>query len=117
MNRTHSPQYPILFLKWEQSHISAKKFTDEIANFIVKGLHPYSIVDEQGFRDMTEEAQPRYAIPNLPNRTTFSRSVVPKLYENCKSRLKEMVDNDMQDIQSISITTDSYTSRASDSYL
>ncbi|KAJ8869614.1 hypothetical protein PR048_028606 [Dryococelus australis] len=85
-------------LKWEHSHISAKKLTDNIGNFIVKDLHPYSIVYESGFRDMMEEAQPRYAVPNL---TTFSRNIVPKLYENCKSRVKELLDNDMQDIQSV----------------
>lgn len=65
----------------DPSSKKAKDITGAIAVFICKGLHPYSIVDEPGFRRLLHFLEPRY---NVPCRTTFSRSVIPKLYKELK---------------------------------
>ncbi|KAG0428272.1 hypothetical protein HPB47_024722 [Ixodes persulcatus] len=78
-------------------------------------MHPYSIVEESAFVEMMKLAMPDYTVPS---RTTFSRAVIPDLYESKKKELKKS----LQDIFSsgaecYSITTDGWTSRANDSYV
>lgn len=93
----------------------AKQMTAIIANFIASGMHPYSIVEESGFVEMMKLAMPDYTVPS---RTTFSRVVIPDLYESKKKELrKSLRDIFSSGAECYSITTDGWTSRANNSYV
>lgn len=92
----------------------AQKITKTIAMFICKGLHAYSIVEEPAFKDLLFLLEPRYTVPC---RTTFSRSVVPKLYEKLKERILNIIKSAKATLYSVCITTDLWTSRSGDSYI
>ncbi|KAG0433709.1 hypothetical protein HPB47_019655 [Ixodes persulcatus] len=64
--------------------------TKKIGAFIARGLQPFSVVEEPSFIDMIRCAIPEYVVPS---RKTFSRTVVPNLYEAKKKELKERVRN------------------------
>ncbi|XP_064468924.1 zinc finger BED domain-containing protein 4-like [Ornithodoros turicata] len=85
------------------------------AHFIAKGLHSYSIVEENGFLDLIAAAAPEYVVPST---TTFSRSVITILYEEEVRRVKyELKSHFNGGTECYSITTDGWTSRSGDSYL
>ncbi|KAG0443992.1 hypothetical protein HPB47_014305 [Ixodes persulcatus] len=78
-------------------------------------MHPYSIVEESGFVEMMKLAMPDYTVPS---RTTFSRAVIPDLYESKKKELKKSLrDIFSSGAECYSITTDGWTSCANDSYV
>ncbi|KAH6928128.1 hypothetical protein HPB50_012119 [Hyalomma asiaticum] len=93
----------------------AQQMTKAIAGFIVRGMHSYSVVEEPGFVAVMNAAMPEYVVPS---RTTFSQAIIPELYaskkQNLMNSLQAVIDGG---VEAISITTDSWTSRANESYL
>ncbi|KAH6938415.1 hypothetical protein HPB50_009145 [Hyalomma asiaticum] len=93
----------------------AQQMTKAIAGFIVHGMHSYSVVEEPGFVAVMNAAMPEYVVPSW---TTFSRAIIPELYaskkQNLMNSLQAVIDGG---VEAISITTDSWTSRANESYL
>lgn len=93
----------------------ARLLTKKKALFLATGLHPYSVVEELGFVAIMQAAAPEY---QLPSRTTFSRSVVPELYSKEVERIKGELRHHFQNgVQCYLLTTDSWMSRAGDSYI
>ena len=88
----------------------AKSITDALSFFLCKGIQPYSITSNEGFKHLLEVLEPRYSIPD---RKVFSDKLVPALYEKVKV---DVVDS-MSRAQRVSITVDGWTSRATDSYI
>ncbi|KAH9382860.1 hypothetical protein HPB48_023422 [Haemaphysalis longicornis] len=59
--------------------------------------------------------QPQYKVPH---RTTFSRTVIPELYQSTVDSLKVEIASDMVNlVESITFTTDMWTSRANQTYI
>lgn len=84
--------------------------TDSILNMIVKDMRPLSIVDGQGFREMINTFYPGYT---LPSRSHFTK-LMEKKYEENLERLKASLKN----VKSkIALTTDAWTSIATEAYL
>ncbi|XP_034051117.1 zinc finger BED domain-containing protein 1-like [Thalassophryne amazonica] len=81
-----------------------------LTKFIVKGLHPFSTVEEPAFREMTKKLCPRY---NLPSRDTLSNQLIPAWYNVEKENLLE----DLKDVKKAAITADGWTSLNQDHYL
>lgn len=105
-----------MFLKQtplDPSCSEAKKITNHIARMLVSSYLPYRFVEEQGFRDLMNHIKPNYVVPSS---TTFSRNVVPTLYASEKDRIRRTLEGDISQVGSISLTTDNWTSRATDSY-
>ena len=73
-------------------------------------MRPYSVVENDGFRDMIKTSEPRYTIPT---RQHFTNKCVPELYDKVKDEVKEQLSNTEQ----VAITTDAWTSCATDSYV
>lgn len=88
----------------------AKAITRGIEVFIATGLRPYSIVEHTGFKYVMKVLEPRYEIPSRPY---FSQKVVPGLYEKVKSD----VVNELSHVSAVSLTTDTWTLQATESYL
>lgn len=101
-------------LAYDSSSKRAQEITKAIAIFICKGLHAYNIVEEPAFKDLIFLLEPKYVIPC---RTTFSRSVIPKIYEELKDRMLKIIDFAKGILHSICMTTDLWTSRSGDSYI
>lgn len=78
--------------------------------FIAKGLQPFSVIGDVGFWHLIKVLDPNYT---LPSRTSFSTEVIPDLYEKTRNNIK----NELAKAQSLALTTDSWTSRATESYV
>lgn len=100
--------------KWPLDSRDQQKTNNLVSRFVVEGLHPYSIVEEPAFKNLLSAGFPRYSVPC---RTTLSRSIIPRMYSQEKSKLKSILCNDLPDLESISFTTDGWKSRSGDPYL
>ena len=94
---------------WQSSE-RAKLITAKIANFIVKDLRPFSVVSNKRFCDLVKALDSRYVIPS---RGYFSQTVIPDMYEKVKSDIVASLSN----ITTVALTTDSWTSRATESFV
>uniref|UniRef100_A0A667X1D9 BED-type domain-containing protein n=1 Tax=Myripristis murdjan TaxID=586833 RepID=A0A667X1D9_9TELE len=88
----------------------AKKITKAISYFIAKDMRPYSVVENQGFRYMVHNMEPRYVIPS---RSFFTHKSIPSLYKETKF----LVQESLKSATRVAITCDSWTSRATVSYV
>uniref|UniRef100_A0A9J7Y5E2 BED-type domain-containing protein n=1 Tax=Cyprinus carpio carpio TaxID=630221 RepID=A0A9J7Y5E2_CYPCA len=88
----------------------AKEITRCIGVFMAKDMRPFSVVENEGFRLLVNKLEPKYTIPSRPH---FSQTVMPALYRETKSKVIET----LRKAYSVSITTDGWTSRATQSYL
>lgn len=73
-------------------------------------MRPLSIVDNLHFREFVRELDPRYS---LPTRKHFSEKVIPQLY----SEVKNKIIAELKETESVALTTDSWTSKACESYV
>lgn len=92
------------------SSARATAITRDIVVFIAADMRPFSVVENKGFRRLLHTLEPKYTIPS---RTHFTRTVIPKLYEESKSKIVQI----LKDAVSIAITTDGWTSRSTQSYI
>ncbi|XP_054272962.1 E3 SUMO-protein ligase ZBED1-like [Macrosteles quadrilineatus] len=99
--------------KWPLDCKEQKKVDGLVSTFIVQGLHPYSIVEEPGFKRLINAGFPKY---NHHSRTTFSRSIIPKLYNEEMTKVKSIINEDLPYLESLAFTTDGWKSRSGDSY-
>ena len=87
----------------------ATELTKSIGMFIAKDLRAFSVVKNPGFINMINTFEPRYKIPS---RTHFASKVVPKLYDEVKLGIISQLNS----APAIALTTDGWTSRATESY-
>ncbi len=105
------PTLPSLFqAKFPADSDRAQKITNAIAIFMALDMQPFSVVENEGFKYLLSVLEPRYL---LPSRAHFSQNVLPKLQEKMKAKVEEGLST----AESIAITTDGWTSRATDSYM
>ena len=78
--------------------------------FIASDLRPYSIVESTAFRTFVKELDPRY---HVPSRSHISQRVIPSLYEETRDAVMKQLDAAAM----IALTTDGWTSRATQSYV
>ena len=83
--------------------------TRHVGIFIAKDVRPLNVVENSGFRKMVEVLDPRYT---LPRRTHFSEVVIPELYRETKTR----VQADLEQAMSAALTSDGWTSCATESF-
>lgn len=80
----------------------------KVAEYIVAELKPFSTVDNESFRSLCAALNPRFDMPSK----TLSNTVMPKMYLETKLKVQAALD----DIDSLAITADSWTSNATESY-
>ena len=97
-------------IKFPEGHPRKKEIDNCIATMILKDLQPFSIVEDEGFKYLLKNLEPRYT---LPSRSTVSRTLLPKMNGELRKKLKGELDA----VDYIAITTDCWTSRATDSYI
>lgn len=78
----------------------AKSLTKNIAMMLIENYLPYNLVESTSFRNLLKQAEPRY---HVPCRTTFSRSIIPKLYESTKDIIQKEIDNELLGLKCIAM--------------
>ncbi|KAK0138793.1 Zinc finger BED domain-containing protein 1 [Merluccius polli] len=84
-------------------------FTESILNMIVTAMRPLSMVEDKGFRDMISTFNSKY---NLPSRTYFTQ-LMEKKHQEIKEKLKVV----LKETECVALTTDIWTSVATEAYL
>uniref|UniRef100_A0A3B1JJI0 Zinc finger BED domain-containing protein 1-like n=1 Tax=Astyanax mexicanus TaxID=7994 RepID=A0A3B1JJI0_ASTMX len=97
-------------VKLAQTSARAEAITNAIGLFIAADLQPYSVVENTGFKHLISVLEPRYSIPSRSHLTT---KVLPSMYEDTKENVLRGLSN----AELIAITTDGWTSRATESYI
>ncbi len=73
-------------------------------------MRPFSVVENDGFTHLLSVLEPRYQLPSRPH---FSQNVLPPLYNEVRAKLVE----DLSNAIFIALTTDGWTSRATQSFM
>ncbi|XP_021345367.1 zinc finger BED domain-containing protein 1-like [Mizuhopecten yessoensis] len=96
--------------KYSRTSEKYKQITAAIGKFIVKDLRPFSIVSNEGFLELMKVLDPRY---DVPSRIHFSTVIIPDFYEEVRSNVLKS----MSKSETVALTTDGWTSRATESYV
>ncbi|KAK9961837.1 hypothetical protein ABG768_007237 [Culter alburnus] len=86
------------------------KITEAIAGFICKDMRPYSVVENVGFRRLMKVMEPNYVIVS---RKHLSEEVIPNMYQT----VKDGVMCKLKTAERVGITSDTWTSVATESYM
>lgn len=86
-----------------------KELDDALTNMIVKDIQPFSIVEDEGFREFVHKLDPTYT---LPTRRAL-KAMVSEKYDQERQRVVAK----LQDIKSVCLTADMWTSLTTESYL
>lgn len=88
---------------------------NKVAAMVALDLQPYSVVEDRGFKELMAEAVPNY---RLPSRTTLSRALVPRLYDDTRKKVKAELSSAFEGgTAAVAFTSDMWTSRANESYV
>lgn len=81
-----------------------------IALMICKDLQPISILEDEGFKELVRYLEPRF---KMVSRAYMSSTTLPQLYGEGKSKLELVI----KDAEALSLTTDAWTSRATQNFV
>lgn len=98
------------FNKRPTSLARQKRLNNSLIEMIVGDLQPFSIVEDTGFRNFTAALDPTY---QMPSRTTLSRSLLPQIFETCVEKVQKLLNSS----EHITLTTDTWTSVATEGYM
>ena len=87
----------------------AQRITMKLANHIIQDMRPFSQVDSTAFRELILECLPRF---KFPSSNTMKENIIPRIYEHVAQSVREDIPGNV-----VSVTTDSWTSRATKSYV
>ena len=90
-----------------------KKFDDKIVEYIIKDLPSFSSINNEGFLELMNYAAPKFTVKD---RKTYARKIEHK-YENIMQQVNDIISKCKPEMESISCTTDMWTSRANDLYI
>lgn len=85
-----------------------KKLDMLLLNLITKDFQPFSVVEDSGFRDFIFALNPGY---KLPTRKTLTNVLLPAVFEEVYLKVSDLLRDE---VMSITITTDCWTSRNTD---
>ncbi|KAK7881000.1 hypothetical protein WMY93_032395 [Mugilogobius chulae] len=81
-----------------------------VTKFVVKGLHPFSTVEQPEFRDMVRTFDSRY---KPPSRDSLANRLIPAWYQVERDNLMSA----LREVSTVAITADGWTSLVQDHYL
>uniref|UniRef100_A0A3Q2YJJ4 Zinc finger BED domain-containing protein 4-like n=2 Tax=Hippocampus comes TaxID=109280 RepID=A0A3Q2YJJ4_HIPCM len=87
----------------------AALLTESILDMLVTDMRPLSMVEDKGFRKMISTFNPKYIIPSI----TYFTNIMEKRHQEMTEKLK----NVLQDTECVVLTTDIWTSVATEAYL
>ncbi|TWW54923.1 hypothetical protein D4764_0190400 [Takifugu flavidus] len=86
-----------------------QEFDEALVDFIVKDSQPFTVVSDPGFRALVAKLDPTYTLP--------SRQTVKAMVERRYVEEKEKAKAALQNVDSVSLTADMWTSINMDAYL
>lgn len=95
----------------ENFRSTKSKIDADLMDLFIDSYQPFSLVEERAFNKFCQWI-PGY---ELPSRKTVSQKLLPSLYENTISTVHKVITTN--DLQTICLTADLWTSRANESYL
>ncbi|KAJ8909434.1 hypothetical protein NQ315_015346 [Exocentrus adspersus] len=98
------------FLKRKMGVTYRKAIDEGLLLLFTHDYQPFSIVEDYGFKKFVSLLNPSYEIPS---RKSITRSLLPAAYEQVYNYTKNILD----DMQSVCLTTDCWTSQNSESFL
>uniref|UniRef100_A0A3Q2X8X5 HAT C-terminal dimerisation domain-containing protein n=1 Tax=Haplochromis burtoni TaxID=8153 RepID=A0A3Q2X8X5_HAPBU len=98
------------FSKLPATSTHATKITQSVLVFICKDMRPLSVVENKGFRNRIKTLEPRYTVPSRQHITDIA---LPKLYQEVKATVLDSLSS----AETVALTCDSWTSRATESYV
>ena len=112
MSKPTGPQQKKLkeALQLPASSPRANKIIEAIAGFICSAMVPYSVVENPGFRRLIKVCEPHYVVVT---RKRMAEQVIPNMYDV----VKEGVKSKLQSAERLGITSDTWTSVATQSYM
>lgn len=88
-----------------------QEITKRIVMMVCKDLQPFSVVEDSGFLDLIAFLEPRFV---MPSRKYITQNVMPKIYDAVKKKLLVLI---RESDKCYSLTTDAWTSCATQSYV
>ena len=88
----------------------AQKLHLKVTEFIVEQLLPMSIVEKPAFKELVEALDPQYKVLS---RASLMRTFIPKMYEETRGKIL----SDLKDLSGAGVTTDGWTSLATQGYV
>lgn len=93
----------------------AQVLNTKVAAMVTLDLQPYNAVEGRGFKELMAEAVPNYQLPSC---TTLSGTLVPRLYDDTKEKVKAELSSAFEGgTTANTLTSDMWTSRANESYV
>ncbi|KAI2655999.1 E3 SUMO-protein ligase ZBED1 [Labeo rohita] len=87
-----------------------RAITEATGMYISSAMHPYTVVDDPGFKYLLKVLEPRYTVPSCAH---ISQSVGPSLY----TRTSAEIEHELSTAPAVALTTDEWTSCTTESYL
>ena len=87
----------------------AQEITKRIVEFVAKDMHPETLIEGIGFQNLVATLEPSYQIP--------SRKSIMKALHSTYDEAKTCLQTELNDVDSVALTTDHWTSPAVDSYV
>ncbi|XP_051998856.1 E3 SUMO-protein ligase ZBED1-like [Xyrauchen texanus] len=97
-------------IKLQADSDRAQAITKAIGVFMALDIAHFQLLRTHGFTHLLRVLEPRYQLPSRPH---FSQNVLPQLYNKVKAKLVE----DLSNAKFIALTTDGWTSRATQSFI
>ena len=91
------------------SQARSKAITELVAGVIIKDLRPISFVDGEGFQKLMKYVEPGYCLPSV----TYFTKLIEHRYEEAITKVQQV----LRAANSVSITSDMWTSLANDAYV
>jgi hypothetical protein len=106
-------QQQSLTTMWTKLGSNSKRHNDitlAIAKYIAADLRPLNSINDRGFQELIKTLEPRY---EMSSRTHITEKILPAKYKELKAEVKST----LQSASFISLTTDGWTSRATQSFI
>lgn len=99
------------FIKiWDINCSQSQEIIYAIAEFICTDMQPVSVVEDVGFNRLLKRLQSKF---KCPSRRYFTEKIIPDIFE----RVTSIIKNEINGAESISFTSDIWSSRSNDSYM
>ncbi|KAJ7997536.1 hypothetical protein DPEC_G00230030 [Dallia pectoralis] len=82
---------------------------EALVNMVIKDTQPFSIVDDDGFRELLHVLDPTYVIPTRKG----LKAMVDRKYKDAKEKVREQ----LQEVAAVSLTSDMWTPLNMDAFL
>ena len=96
--------------EYDKDSVKRRKIDKALVDMLAIDLQPASIVEDRGFLEFLQVVDPKY---RPPSRRTIMRSILPSRYQEIQHRLQDELD----ETKFCALTTDLWTSRATESYI